>query len=146
MHAMRFDSLRFFAAAMIALASLGAMAQSMPDFHQLEVRLRIRPDQKQQYDLAVGATKRALLAVGLAAMAMKEALVQELAKPSPDFRALARKQNELIDEQRPLFEEAGREWKKLYDILDPRQVETMRQFFRDNLNGLLDDLIPPSTK
>jgi len=134
---MRLAPLRTFLALLLLAASFGALAQSLPDFDQLEKRLHIRPDQKDQYDLAVGATKRALLAVGLAALQMKDALVQEPAKPSPDFRALARKQNALIDDQRPLFREAGEQWKRLYGILDPSQVETVREFLRENLGRLL---------
>jgi len=134
---MRLASLRNLFALLLLAASFGAAAQSLPDFGQLEARLHIRPEQKDQYDLAVGATKRALLAVGIAAMQMKDALVQELAKPSPDFRALARKQNELIDDQRPLFREAGEQWQRLYRILDPQQVETVQEFLRENLGRLL---------
>jgi hypothetical protein len=134
---MRLASLRSLFALLLVAASFGALAQSLPDFDQLEMRLHIRPEQKDQYDQAVGATRRALLAVGIAAMQMKDALVQELTKPSPDFRALARKQNQLIDDQRPLFREAGEQWQRLYRILDPSQVETVREFLRENLGRLL---------
>jgi|SRR5690349_12211355 len=132
-------SFRALLALLLVGLSLGAFAQSLPNFDELEKRLHIRPDQKDQYDLAVGATKRALLSVGLAAMQMKEALVQELAKPRPDFRELARKQNQLIDDQRPLFREAGEQWRRLYRILDPRQVDTVRDFLRENLGRLAPD-------
>ena len=133
------DSLRAFLALLLVGLSLGAWAQSMPNFDELERRLHIRPEQKDQYDLAVGATKRALLSVGLAAMQMKDALVQELAKPSPDFRALARKQNQIIEDQRPLFREAGEQWRRLYKILDPQQVDTVRDFLHENLGRFLPD-------
>ena len=136
---MRSVSLRAFLALILVGLSLGAFAQSMPNFDELEKRLHIRPDQKDQYDLAVGATKRALLSVGLAAMQMKDALVQELAKPRPDFRELARRQNQLIDDQRPLFREAGEQWRRLYGILDPRQVDTVRDFLRENLGRFAPD-------
>ncbi|HSS26395.1 MAG TPA: hypothetical protein VLL50_00425 [Usitatibacter sp.] len=132
-------TLRAFLALLLVGLSLGASAQSMPNFDELEKRLHIRPDQKDQYDLAVGATKRALLSVGLAAMQMKDALVQELAKPRPDFRELARRQNQLIDDQRPLFREAGEQWRRLYKILDPGQVDTVRDFLRENLGRLAPD-------
>ncbi|HEX4779279.1 MAG TPA: hypothetical protein VH301_00905 [Usitatibacter sp.] len=134
---MRLAPLRTLFALLLLAASFGALAQSMPDFDQLEKRLHIRPEQKEQYDLAVGATRRALLAVGIAALQMKDALVQELAKPSPDFYALARKQNQLIDDQRPLFHEAGEQWQRLYRILDPSQVDTVRDFLHENLGRLL---------
>ena len=132
-------SFRALLALLLVGLSLGAFAQSLPNFDELEKRLHIRPDQKDQYDLAVGATKRALLSVGLAAMQMKDALVQELAKPRPDFRELARKQNQLIDDQRPLFREAGEQWRRLYSILDPRQVDTVRDFLRENLGRFAPD-------
>lgn len=132
-------TLRAFLALMMVGLSLGASAQSMPNFDELEKRLHIRPDQKDQYDLAVGATKRALLSVGLAAMQMKDALVQELAKPRPDFRELARRQNQLIDDQRPLFREAGEQWRRLYKVLDPGQVDAVRDFLRENLGRLAPD-------
>ena len=131
--------LRAFLALLLVGLSLGASAQSMPNFDELEKRLHIRPDQKDQYDLAVGATKRALLSVGLAALQMKDALVQELAKPRPDFRELARRQNQLIDDQRPLFREAGEQWRRLYKVLDPGQVDTVRDFLRENLGRLAPD-------
>jgi len=130
---------RAFLALLLAGLCLAASAQSMPNFDELEKRLHIRPDQKDQYDLAVGATKRALLSVGLAALQMKDALVQELAKPSPDFRALARKQNALIDDQRPLFREAGEQWRRLSRVLHPRQVDTVRDFLRENLGRFAPD-------
>jgi len=123
-------------ALLILLAPIIVHAQSIPDFGQLEERLHIRPEQKEQYDRAVGATKLAMLAVGLAAIEMKNAFAAELAKDRPDFRALARKQNELIEQQRPLFQEAGREWQKLYRLMDPDQVQAARAYLNDNLGRL----------
>src|SRR5690349_14537437 len=132
-------SFRALLALLLVGLSLGASAQSMPNFDELEKRLHIRPDQKDQYDLAVGATKRALLSVGLAAMAMKDALVQELAKPRPDLGELARRQNQLTEDQGPLFPEAGEHWRRLDRILDPRQVETVRELLSENLGRLVPD-------
>ena len=40
------------------------------------------------------------------------------------------------------FREAGVEWKKLYAILDDRQVEIVKDFLRDNLGRLLSQAIP----
>ena len=90
-----------------------------------------------QYDLAIGATKRALLAIGLTAMELKERLAMELAKPSPDFAALMRSHQEILERSRPQFREAGEEWKKLYALLDPEQVEIAKNFVRDNLSRFM---------
>ena len=119
-----------------ALAALGASAAA-PNFDQLEQKLKIRPEQKSQYDLAIGATKRALLMIGLTAMQLKERLAVELAKPNPDFVALMRSHQEILEQSRPQFKEAGQEWKKLYALLDPEQVEIAKSFVRDNLSRFI---------
>jgi hypothetical protein len=128
---------RFFFALVLGIAALNAAA-AMPNFDQLEQRLKIRPEQKDQYDFAVGATKRALLAVGLVAMQAKERLTAELMKPNPDFRSLLRSQQDVFDQVRPQFQEAGDEWKKLYALLDDEQVEIAKAFVRENLGKLVD--------
>ena len=118
--------------------SLAATAQTIPSprFDELERRLQIRPEQKEQYEMAVGATKRALLAVGLSVMEMKQRLAEELTKPNPDFSVLFDGADRAFEQQRPLLEEAGRDWKKLYALLDDKQVEVVKQFLLDNLGQL----------
>ena len=78
-------------------------------------------------------SKRALLAVGLVAMQMKERLAAELMKNDPDFRALIRQQQDILEQARPQFKEAGEEWKKLYALLDDEQVEIAKSFVREHL-------------
>jgi hypothetical protein len=133
-------ALRFFAAILLVGLSMAAPAASSPiatpRFDELEGRLQIRPEQKEQYEMAVGATKRALLAVGLSVMEMKQRLAEELAKPNPDFSVLFDGADRAFEQQRPLLEEAGREWKKLYALLDDKQVEVAKQFLLDNLGQL----------
>lgn len=110
---------------------------TMPRWGELEKRLKIRPDQKEQFDAAVGATQRALLAVAMSAMEFKERLDRELQKPRPDFGIFFDAQEDLIERNRPLFEEASREWKKLYALLDDKQVEIVKSYLRENLGNLL---------
>jgi hypothetical protein len=133
-------ALRFFAAILLAGLSIAVPAASSPiatpRFDELEGRLQIRPEQKEQYEMAVGATKRALLAVGLSVMEMKQRLAEELMKPNPDFSVLFDGADRAFEQQRPLLEEAGREWKKLYALLDDKQVEVVKQFLLDNLGQL----------
>lgn len=124
-------------AAILLAVSLGAAASSQPRFEQLEEDLKIRPEQKMQYDLAVGSTKRALLSVALTAMRIKQRLAEEIMKPRPDFRAFVREQEDLVEQNRPLFKEAGEQWQKLYAILDDEQVAIAKSFVRDNLRRLL---------
>jgi len=133
-------ALHFVAAVLLVGLSMAASAASSPiatpRFDELERRLQIRPEQKEQYEMAVGATKRALLAVGLSVMEMKQRLAEELAKPNPDFSVLFDGADRVFEQQRPLLEEAGREWKKLYALLDDKQVEVVKQFLLDNFGQL----------
>jgi len=133
-------ALHFVAAILLVGLSMAASAASSPiatpRFDELERRLQIRPEQKEQYERAVGATKRALLAVGLSVMEMKQRLAEELAKPNPDFSVLFDGADRAFEQQRPLLEEAGRDWKKLYALLDDKQVEVVKQFLLDNLGQL----------
>jgi hypothetical protein len=124
--------LRAIGAAILVAASLGATASALPNFGELEQKLKIRPEQKDQFETAVGSTKRALFAVGLAALQLKQRLAQELMKDRPDFGALAREQQMVFEETRPLFREAGDEWKKLYAILDDEQVQIARSYLKEN--------------
>jgi hypothetical protein len=110
--------------------TFGASA-AMPDFDKFEKRLKIRPEQKMQFDITVGSTQRALLALGLAALQLKDRLTQELSKPSPDFGAFVRANEDIIEQTRPQFREAGEEWKKLYALLDDEQVEIAKSFVRE---------------
>lgn len=128
---------RIFAALFVFVASMAASAAQMPRFDDLEKRLHIRPEQKEQYDMAVGATKRALLAVAASAMEMKQRLAEELMKPRPDFSDFFRGADKVFEMHRPLFKEAGREWNKLFKLLDDRQVEIVKEFLRENLGRVL---------
>ncbi len=127
--------LRFVASFFLVFLSFAAVAG--PNFDALEKRLKIRPEQKEQFDITVGSTKRAMLAVGLAAMQLKERLARELAKDNPDFAAFARANEDLVEQTRPLFKEAGTEWKKLYALLDDEQVEIAKSFLRENLGRFI---------
>ena len=128
--------LRLFLSFLLLALSFGVAAQ-MLNFDGLEQRLKIRPAQKEQFDVTVGSTKRALLMVGIVAVQLKDKLAAELSKPMPDFRAFARANEDLIDQTRPVFKEAGEEWKKLYALLDDEQVEIAKTFMRENLGRLL---------
>lgn len=128
--------LRLFVPFLLLALSFGASA-GMPNFDQLEKKLKIRPEQKEQFDMTAASTQRALLAVGIAALELKDRLAAELSKPMPDFRAFARANEGIIDQTRPLFREAGMEWKKLYALLDDEQIEIAKSFWNDNVGRFL---------
>lgn len=126
----------FFTALLVAFAC-DAAAASMPRFDKLERDLKIRPEQKQQFDIAVGATQRALLAVGMTLVQFKDRLAQELLKPRPDMRSFFEAQEALIEQAKPLFREAREEWLRLYAQLDDEQVEVARAFVERELGRLI---------
>jgi len=129
---------RVLGAALLFAASLGAAAASLPKFDQVERELNLRPDQKIQCDIAVASTQRALLGVALSAMQMKQQLADEIAKPLPDFSTLANAHERIAEQNRPLFDAAGLEWKKFYAMLDPQQLEFARKYLRDSVDRLFD--------
>ena len=126
----------FFSVLLLALAC-DAGAMSMPRFDKLERDLKIRPEQKQQFDTAVGATQRALLAVGMTLVQFKDRLAQELLKPRPDMRAFFEAQEAIIEQAKPLFREAREEWVRLYAQLDDEQIEIARAFVEQQLGRLI---------
>jgi len=123
--------------ALLALAlSLGASAAAMPRFDKLEETLKIRPEQKEQFDAAVGATQRAMVGLALSAMQLKERLSDELMKGRPDLGAL-------VDAQDQLIKAAREEWRKLYGLLDDEQVQIAKDYLRNQLGRLLQSQIAP---
>lgn len=136
----------FLAAVLLALSCASAAASTqfpLPQLDKLERALNLTPDQKAQYDVAVGATKRMMLGIALAGMQVKEKLQQEFAKPRPDFGALADLRDSVVEQSRPLRREARDEWLKLYAMLNDDQVATIKDFVEqkgDNL-GLLHDFM-----
>jgi hypothetical protein len=129
----------FLVIAGLALVALSAHA-SRPSglgglgFGELEESLRLNPEQKAQFDTAVSASQRALLSVAFIGMQMKERIGTELAKPKPDLDAIARAQDEAIEQTRPAFREARVEWARLYALLDPAQVRIARDYVEQQLD------------
>jgi hypothetical protein len=128
--------LRTLAFPLLLLASIGARAGDLAGFDELGKSLRLDPAQKAQFDVAVSATQRALLSVAFVGLALKDRVAGELAKPKPDLRALARAQDEVIDQARPAFREAREEWTRFYALLDPSQVARARAFVERKLEAL----------
>jgi hypothetical protein len=127
---------RFVLALVVFALSFGAAAQSFPDLDQLEGKLGIRPDQKQQYDKTIDATKRALIAAGIAAVQSKDDISRELARKDPDYTSLVLRQKARIEQQKPYFDEAGREWEKFFKQLDDRQLRIAKAWVHENLGRL----------
>lgn len=109
------------------------------DFDRLERMLRLKPEQKAQFDLAVAATQRALLAVAMSGMQLKERVSREFDKSRPDLNIIYDIHEQLIEQNKPIFREARNEWMKLHAMLDPEQVAIAKRYIEDKL----DLLLPP---
>lgn len=125
-----------FTAAALLLASALAHASGLPGFDDLERSLRLNSLQKAQFDVAVGATQRALVSVGLGALELKGRIADELAKPSPDVGEIARAQEQIVEQSRPLFREADREWERFFAMLDREQERRARALIGEKLKEL----------
>ena len=125
-------------AAMLVALSVGAHAGPLDrDFQKLERALRMNPAQKEQFDIAVGATQRALLAVAMAGMQIQERMRVEMDKPRPDLNLLYDIHEQVIEQNKPLFREAREEWMRLYALLDPDQVRVAKRYIEERLDLLL---------
>jgi hypothetical protein len=125
-------------AAMLLALSFGAHAGPLDrDFQKLERALRMNPAQKEQFDIAVGATQRALLAVAMAGMQIQERMRVEMDKPRPDLNLLYDIHEQVIEQNKPLFREAREEWMRLYALLDPEQVRVAKRYIEERLDLLL---------
>ena len=130
--------IRSILAALLLALAFGASAGPMDrDFDKLERALGLTPEQKEQYDVAVAATKRALLALAMSGMQVKERMEREFSKDRPDLNILYDFHDLVIQQNKPVFREAGEEWKKLHRMLDPDQVRIARRFIEDKLDLLL---------
>jgi hypothetical protein len=123
--------------------SFAAHAGTSARWDKLEQTLKIRPEQKEQFDAAAGATQRAMLSIALSALQAKERLSEELMKARPDFNAFVELQDQVMEQNRPLLKEAREEWRKLYETLDDEQVVIAKNYLRNQLGQLLQSQIAP---
>lgn len=132
--------LRHLLGAVVLLAlPLAATAEGLaPDFHGLESRLRLAPAQRALFDDAVAATRRAMLATGLAALDGKGRLDQELRRARPDVGRLLAEPQDLIEQVAPQWREAREAWSAFYATLDARQAAIARDYVERSL-GAFDD-------
>jgi hypothetical protein len=142
---MRRHLLRAFVASLIGLFAAAAFASPppLPQLEQLEESLKLTAEQKIQYDAAVAASKRVVMATALIGLQAKERLREELAKPRPDLGALADLRDSFVEQTKSLRREARDEWLKLYNMLNDDQVATLKAFLENRLDqlGLLHEFM-----
>ena len=134
-------SLLLFMCSLVMLVAPAACADplapfSFPKLDRLEKKLQLTADQKVQFDIAVAASKRAMLFMTMTAMQFKEKLRAEFEKPVPDLRALAEAREAILEDSRPLRREAKEEWLKLYGMLNADQVIAAKSLLADQLEQM----------
>lgn len=128
---------KFLATLLLFLVSAAQAGPLDADFDALERMLRLKPAQKEQFDVAVGSTKRALLAVALSGLEIKDRVSKELAKDRPDLNALYDIHDQVIEQNKPLFRAARDDWSKLYAVLEPDQVALAKKYIEERLGGII---------
>lgn len=129
----------FLAVLLLAMPSLVlAQAVQMPDFQRLEKQLRLKPHQKAQYDVAVVALKRSLVASAGTFAELREQLTDELMKSKPDFLTLLNRQRAAYEINAPIYRETLDEWGKLYALLEDDQVAIAKRFLQDALGEAMN--------
>jgi hypothetical protein len=123
-------------AAFAGTAAHAASVSASAGFDEIERALALNPVQKQQFEVALAATQRALISIALGGLQAKSRIFEELAKPKPDPDAIARAQNEVFDLSGPAFREAREEWQRFYAMLDADQVADARALIEKKLSRL----------
>ena len=125
---------RFFIAVLVLVAALDAPAFARDDdVERLQRSLKLNPIQQQQFDVAMAATQRALLAIGMGAIQLKSRLGMELLKDRPDMDALALAQDQLVEMSKPHVRTAKDEWLRFYSMLDDEQLGSARAYMEERL-------------
>ena len=126
-----------FIAIVAFLAALAAPAFARDaDVERMQRSLKLNPIQQQQFDVALAATQRAMLAIGMGALQFKSRLGLELLKDRPDMNALATAQDELVEMSKPHVRAAKDEWLRFYSLLDDEQVGAARSYMDEKLRKL----------
>lgn len=84
----------------------------------------------------MSATKEALIAAGIAAVHVKDAISKEMDKKDPDYVGLVIQERALLEKQKPLFEESGRQWERVFKQLDDRQLKIAKDWLHENIGRI----------
>ena len=134
----------FFAALLTALSGIGAyaVAQPMLEGNPLAMLSRAKSDlklntsQQLQWDAVVGQTKAAHDAGRANFEQVKSALQAELAKPEPDFAAVAAIADCVRDQHAALHKQTRNAWLALYATFTPEQKATARDAIKSRIERM----------
>jgi len=134
----------FFAALLTALSGIGAyaVAQPMLEGNPLAMLSRAKSDlklntsQQLQWDAVVGQTKAAHDAGRANFEQVKSALQAELAKPEPDFAAVAAIADGVRDQHAALHKQTRNAWLALYATFTPEQKAVARDAIKAGIERM----------
>ena len=134
----------FFAALLTALSGIGAyaVAQPMLEGNPLAMLSRAKSDlklntsQQLQWDAVVGQTKAAHDAGRANFEQVKSTLQAELAKPEPDFAAVAAIADGVRDQHAAVHKQTRNAWLALYATFTPEQKAVARDAIRAGIERM----------
>jgi periplasmic protein CpxP/Spy len=118
------------------VVSAGALASPFPRLDQFGRSLDLSPAQQVQFDAAVAATQRTVVAAVMAGVQMKAQVQAEFAKARPDLDALAKLKDATEETLRPLHLAARAEWLKLYAMLSDEQAALVKEHVHETFDHL----------
>ena len=133
---MRTLSLRAASALAALLLSFTAGALPFPRLDQFGKSLNLSPPQQAQFDAAVAATQRVVMAAAIDGMQMKALVKAEFAKPRPDLEVIARARDASAARLKPLHDASRAEWLKFYATLGDDQVAIVKSYLEDKMDHL----------
>ncbi len=134
----------FVALLAIALGGIGtyAVAQPLLDGNplamlgKLKTDLKLNTSQQLQWDAVVAQTKAAHDAGRANFEQLKAALQAELAKPEPDFAAVAAAADGVRDQHAALHKQTRDAWLALYATFAPEQKAVARDAIKAGIEGM----------
>jgi hypothetical protein len=123
-------------ASLALFLSLGALASPFPRLDQFGHTLDLSPAQQAQFDTAVTATQRVVLAIAANAVQMKVQIGVEFAKARPDLERLARLKDANEEAVDPLRHAARDQWLRLYAMLSDEQVAKVKAHLQERFEHL----------
>ena len=134
----------FVALLAIALGGIGtyAVAQPLLDGNplamlgKLKTDLKLNTSQQLQWDAVVAQTKAAHDAGRANFEQLKAALQAELAKPEPDFAAVAAAADGVRDQHAALHKQTRNAWLALYATFTPEQKAVARDAIKAGIEGM----------
>ena len=116
-----------------AHAEIPGAGISFPAITKVERKLNLTAEQKEQFDVALAASKVAFLAIEANHKDLKQFAETELANARPNLEALSGEFDDAMEFGRNATRKARAEWLKLYAMLSDEQVAIVKEELREKV-------------